>query len=207
MWGMPETLATDNPVARVLPLLGLPHLDRPFDYLVAESDSEAAQPGVRVRIRFAGRLVDALVLERAATSDHEGKLRFIERVVSPEVVYPERMRLLIDALADRYAATRSDLIRTAIPPRHTKAEETDTTTAWEELGEAAEPDLSAWSAYEHGESFVDAVIGGTLARAAWQIAPGDDWAAALAALATKVAKDGGESSSSYPTRRASTRST
>ena len=191
MWGMPETLATDNPVARVLPLLGLPHLDRPFDYLVAESDSEAAQPGVRVRIRFAGRLVDALVLERAATSDHEGKLRFIGRVVSPEVVYPERMRLLIDALADRYAATRSDLIRTAIPPRHTKAEETDTTTAWEELGEAAEPDLSAWSAYEHGESFVDAVIGGTLARAAWQIAPGDDWAAALAALATKVAKDGG----------------
>nr|VDG63570.1 primosomal protein N' [Streptococcus thermophilus] len=191
MWGMPETLATNKPVARVLPLLGLPHLDRPFDYLVAESDSVAAQPGVRVRIRFAGRLVDALVLERAATSDHEGKLRFIERVVSPEVVYPERMRVLIDALADRYAATRSDLIRTAIPPRHTKAEETDTTTAWEELGEAAEPDLSAWSTYEYGESFVDAVIGGTLARAAWQIAPGDDWAAALAALAVKVAKDGG----------------
>ena len=59
---MPETLAAELPVVRVLPLLGLPHLDRPFDYLVTEEDSAAAQPGVRVRIRFAGRLADALVL-------------------------------------------------------------------------------------------------------------------------------------------------
>lgn len=188
---MPDTLAADLPVARVLPLLGLPHLDRPFDYLVGESDSAAAQPGVRVRIRFAGRLADALVLERTATSDHDGKLRFIERVISPEVVYPARTRMLIDALADRYAAVHSDLIRNAVPPRHTKAEETDVSTPWEELGETAEPDLSAWSAYGHGESFVDAVLGGTVARAAWQVAPGDDWALALAALAAKTAIDGG----------------
>ena len=38
---------------------------------------------------------------------------------------------------------------------------------------------------------MDAVVTGTLARAAWQVAPGDDWAAALAALAAKVAIDGG----------------
>lgn len=188
---MPETLAAKLPVVRVLPLLGLPHLDRPFDYLVTEEDSAAAQPGVRVRIRFAGRLADALVLERVATSDHEGKIRFIERVISPEVVYPEQIRSLVDNLADRYAAVRSDILRTAIPPRHVKAEQTDTTSPWEEQGEATEPDLSAWSAYEYGESFVDAVVTGTLARAAWQVAPGDDWAAALAALAAKVAIDGG----------------
>ena len=188
---MPETLAAELPVVRVLPLLGLPHLDRPFDYLVTEEDSAAAQPGVRVRIRFAGRLADALVLERVATSDHEGKIRFIERVISPEVVYPEQIRSLVDNLADRYAAVRSDILRTAIPPRHVKAEQTDTTSPWEEQGEATEPDLSAWSAYEYGESFVDAVVTGTLARAAWQVAPGDDWAAALAALAAKVAIDGG----------------
>lgn len=188
---MPETLAAKLPVVRVLPLLGLPHLDRPFDYLVTEEDSAAAQPGVRVRIRFAGRLADALVLERVATSDHEGKIRFIERVISPEVVYPEQIRSLVDNLADRYAAVRSDILRTAIPPRHVKAEQTDTTSPWEEQGEATEPDLSAWSAYEYGESFVDAVVTGTLARAAWQVAPGDDWAAALAALAAKIAIDGG----------------
>ena len=188
---MPETLAAKLPVVRVLPLLGLPHLDRPFDYLVTEEDSAAAQPGVRVRIRFAGRLADALVLERVATSEHEGKIRFIERVISSEVVYPEQIRSLVDNLADRYAAVRSDILRTAIPPRHVKAEQTDTTSPWEEQGEATEPDLSAWSAYEYGESFVDAVVTGTLARAAWQVAPGDDWAAALAALAAKVAIDGG----------------
>ncbi|WP_181896854.1 primosomal protein N' [Corynebacterium senegalense] len=188
---MSTTPAADAPVARLLPLLGLSHLDRPFDYLVAEKDSAAAQPGVRVRIRFAGRLVDAIVLSRHATSEHDGELRYIERVISPEVVAPAALRSLVDALAERYAGTRSDIYRAAIPARHAKAEETDTTTPWEELGEAQEPDLSAWTSYEFGDSFVDAVLAGKLARAAWQVAPGDDWAAAAAALCAKVAVDGG----------------
>lgn len=195
LWCMSESsrsaVASVDPVVRVLPLLGLAHLDRAFDYLVSEKQSAEAVPGVRVRIRFAGRLVDALVLARSAESEHDGKLRFIERVVSPEVVYPERMRELVDALADRYAGTRSDIIRSAIPARHVKAEATDTSTPWDELGTTEEPDLSGWSAYTHGESFVDAVVGGTVARAAWQIAPGDDWADALASLAARVAIGGG----------------
>lgn len=178
------------PVARVLPLLGLAHLDRGFDYLVAEEESEAAQPGVRVRIRFAGRLVDAIVLDRLTGSEHEGKLRFIDRVISSGVVYPERIAKLIDSLADRYGGVRSDLIRSAIPPRHAGAESSDTSTPWEELGETGEPDLSAWSSYEFGESFVDAVVAGQPARAAWQITPGEDWASALAALAVKVVLGG-----------------
>lgn len=187
---MSDTPAAEAPVARVLPMLGLAHLDRPFDYLVPDRDAGAVQPGVRVRVRFAGRLVDAIVLERAAQSRHEGSLRFIERVISPEVVAPQRMRELVDALADRYAGIRSDIYRSAIPARHAKAEETDTKTSWDELGDASEPDLSAWTAYAFGESFVDAVVGGKIARAAWQVAPGDDWAAGLACLAVKVALDG-----------------
>ena len=187
---MSDTPAAEAPVARVLPTLGLAHLDRPFDYLVPDKDAAAVQPGVRVRVRFAGRLVDAIVLERAAQSRHEGSLRFIERVISPEVVAPQRMRELVDALADRYAGIRSDIYRSAIPARHAKAEETDTETSWDELGDASEPDLSAWTAYSFGESFVDAVVGGKIARAAWQVAPGDDWAAGLACLAAKVALDG-----------------
>ncbi|AWB84070.1 primosomal protein N' [Corynebacterium liangguodongii] len=189
---MPETpSAAKLPVARVLPLLGLAHLDRPFDYLVAERDSAAAVAGVKVRIRFAGRLVDALVLERRETTEHAGALRYIERVISPEVVAPERLRLLVDSLCERYAGIRSDIYRAAIPPRHAKAEETDTTTAWEELGDLTEPDLSDWMVYEHGSSFADSVIDGRLARAAWQIAPGHDWARPVAALAAKVAQGGG----------------
>lgn len=189
---MSNAQAAALPVVRVLPMLGPPQLDRPFDYLVTEADSETAQPGVRVRVRFAGRLVDAIVLERVSESTHGGKLRYIERVISPEVVAPEQLRLLVDALSERYAGSKPDIYKAAIPARHAKAEEADTTTAWPELGEVAEPDLSAWSAYQHGESFVDAVLAGKLARAAWQVAPGDDWAAALAGLAVKVAL-GGES--------------
>lgn len=187
----PRVPAQHQPVARVLPLLGLAHLDRPFDYLVAADDDDAVQPGVRVRVRFAGRLVDALVLDRLSSSDHDGELRYLERSVSDDVVYPPRIAQLIDALADRYGGVRSDIIRSAIPSRHARAEESDVSTPWEDLGEASEPDLSAWSSYEFGESFVDAVLTAGTARAAWQVRPGDDWDTTLAALAVKVVKDGG----------------
>ena len=185
-----KTPASVKPVVRVLPLLGVSHLDRPFDYLITEDDSEAAQPGVRVRIRFNGRLVDALLLQRLSESDFDGKLAFIDRVISPFQVYPPQLASLVDALADRYGGNRSDIIRFAIPPRHAKAEEADLQTPFEELGEISEPDLSSWSAYQFGESFVDFVLDGHTARAAWQVAPGDDWAAAIAALGTKVALGG-----------------
>lgn len=187
----PRVPASTKSVARVLPLLGLAHLDRLFDYRIdSEQDSEV-QPGVRVRIRFAGRLVDALVLERTGDSAHQGGLSWLERVISPVVVFPEQSRNLVAALADRYGGVRSDIIRSAIPSRHAQAENSDTETPWEELGNASEPDLSPWAVYQHGQSFVDAVLGGTTARAAWQIAPGGDWASAIAALAAKVVIDGG----------------
>ncbi|HCG45958.1 primosomal protein N' [Corynebacterium flavescens] len=185
-----RTPAAHKPVARVLPLLGVAHLDRGFDYRVSEEQSAEAQPGVRVRIRFNGRLSDAIVLERRSESEFPGELRYLERVISPYAVYPPRLARLVDSLADRYGGVRSDIIRSAIPPRHAKAEESDLDSTWEELGNAGEPDLSGWSAYEHGESFVDSVLGGNVARAAWQIAPGDDWAGALAALSVKIAISG-----------------
>lgn len=180
-----------RPVACVLPLLGLAHLDRGFDYLVTERDDEAAQPGTRVRIRFHGRLVDGIVLERRAHSDHAGKLRYLERVYSAQVVYPPNTAQLVEALAQRYAGTRADIIRNAIPPRHAQAENADFASAWEDLGKPEEPDLSAWSRYVYGQSFVDAVLAGKPARAAWQMTPAEPWPTTLAALAAKVAIDGG----------------
>lgn len=187
----PRVPAPEVSVARVLPLLGLPHLDRLFDYRISADQHEDAQPGVRVRVRFGGRLVDAILISRTSHTDHSGELAWLDRVISPVVVYPEQTAKLIEALADRYGGVRSDLIRSAIPNRHASAEDSDTTTAWEELGAAAEPDLSSWSAYQYGQSFVDAVLAGTTARAAWGIAPGDDWALAVASLAVKIVVDGG----------------
>lgn len=188
---MSKQPASTLPIAKVLPQLGLAQLDRTFDYYVAEEQSEDAKPGTRVRVRFAGRLVDGLILDRVDAPDHVGSLRYLERVISPEVVAPKQLRQLVDALAERYAGVRSDIYRAAIPPRHKKAEETDTSTPWGELGETTEPDLSAWSTYQFGESFIDAVLAGKLVRAAWQVAPGTSWAEAVAALAAKVALDGG----------------
>ncbi|ALC06005.1 Putative primosomal protein N' [Corynebacterium deserti GIMN1.010] len=183
--------APEKSVARVLPLLGLPHLDRLFDYRISEDQHDDVQPGVRVRVRFGGRLVDAIVIDRTSQTTHEGSLAYVDRVISPVVVYPTRTAKLIENLADRYGGVRSDLIRSAIPARHAGAEDSNLEASWESLGTVTEPDLSSWSAYLHGQSFVDAVLSGATARAAWQIAPGDDWALALASLAVKVVKDGG----------------
>src|SRR3712207_5602905 len=72
--GPVEPLAPVDPVARVLVDVPLAHLDRPFDYGVPEPLSEGAQPGVRVRVRFAGREVNGYVVERAAETQHAGAL-------------------------------------------------------------------------------------------------------------------------------------
>src|SRR3954469_25673189 len=91
--------ATELPVARVAVDVALAHLDRPFDYRVPTHLADAAQPGVRVRVRFAGRLVDGFVLERAAESAHAGKLAWVDKVVSPEPVLTAEVAALCRAVA------------------------------------------------------------------------------------------------------------
>ncbi|MCQ9369703.1 primosomal protein N' [Corynebacterium sp. 35RC1] len=185
-----RSIAEHLPVARVLPLLQVSHLDRTFDYLVDEASSEACNPGVRVRIRFNGRLVDAIVMERLAESDHPGTLSWIDRVISEDRVYPPVLQKLVESLKQRYAGTTADLLRAAIPPRHASVEQVDFSQPWEELGTAQEPDLSQWASYQHGTSFVDAVLAKHTARAVMQFLPGEQWAQAYAAIAAKVALGG-----------------
>src|SRR4051795_9971265 len=114
--------AAELPVARVAVDVSLPHLDRPFDYLVEESQSDVAQPGVRVRVRFAGQLVGGFVLERLDRSEHEGRLSFLERVVSGEQVLAPEVAALARAVADRWGGSTADVLRLAVPPRHAGAE-------------------------------------------------------------------------------------
>ncbi|MEO3884948.1 primosomal protein N' [Nonomuraea sp. B5E05] len=114
--------APERPVARIVVDSPLPHLDRSFDYLVPASMHDEAEPGVRVRVRFAGKLVDGFLLERAEESEHEGRLTPLERVVSPERVLTPEIAGLARAVADRYAGTLTDVLRLAIPPRHAKVE-------------------------------------------------------------------------------------
>ncbi|OXR43566.1 putative primosomal protein N' [Nocardia cerradoensis] len=177
----------DKPIARVLPLLEPAHLDRDFDYSVPREMDELAQPGVRVRVRFSGRLVDGYILERLARTEHSGKIQPLQRVVSGErVLTPEIVRL-VSAVAARYAGTRADVLRLAIPPRHARTEAAEPKPV--ELPEIPE-DFPAWSRYVHGESFLSALRRGSGPRAAWQAMPGEQWPRRLAELAATTVASG-----------------
>ena len=180
--------AEHEPIARVLPMLSVPHLDREFDYLVAAEQSDDAQPGVRVRVRFHGRLVDAFVLERRSDTDHVGKLGWLERVVSAERVLTPQIRRLVDAVAARYAGTRADVLRLAVPPRHAAAER----RAFDPAAAAPIPpvDHGPWAQYGRGQQFLTALGAGRAARAVWQALPGEQWPARLAEAAAVAVGSG-----------------
>lgn len=182
--------ATHEPIARVLPMLTVPHLDRDFDYLVSAEQSDDAQPGTRVRIRFNGRLVDAFVLERRSDTDHDGRLGWLDRVISAEPVLTTEVRRLAEAVAARYAGTRPDVLRLAIPPRHA-ATEKKPSPAPSELFTPA-PDPAAWARYSGGERFLGALGEARAVRAVWQALPGEDWPARFAEAAA-AALSGGRS--------------
>jgi primosomal protein N' (replication factor Y) len=185
--------AEHEPIARVLPMLSVPHLDRDFDYLVPAECSDDAQPGVRVRVRFHGRLVDAFLLERRSDTDHVGQLGWLDRVVSAQPVLTPEIRRLTDAVAARYAGTRPDVLRLAVPPRHATAEKQPAVTpAPSEVPASAvgEVDLSAWDAYPRADQFLAAVAEGRAARAVWQALPGERWADRLAEAAAVTVAGG-----------------
>ncbi|QUR67237.1 primosomal protein N' [Mycobacterium spongiae] len=165
-------------------MLSVPHLDREFDYLVSAEQSDDAQPGVRVRVRFHGRLVDGFVLERRNDTDHHGKLGWLDRVVSPEPVLIPETRRLVDAVAARYAGTRPDVLRLAVPARHARVERETTLRAG--LPVVAPVDPSGWELYGRGGQFLAALAKSRAARAVWQALPGESWAERLAEAAAQT---------------------
>ncbi|HVQ87717.1 MAG TPA: primosome assembly protein PriA, partial [Actinomycetes bacterium] len=112
-------------VAQVAVDVPLPHLDRTFDYLVTARQDAAAVPGCRVRVRFAGQLVDGFLLDRVESSAHPGRLTPLGKVVSSEPVLTPDVLELSRAVAERYAGTLSDVLRLAIPPRHASVEKAE----------------------------------------------------------------------------------
>ena len=180
--------AEHEPIARVLPMLSVPHLDREFDYLVSPEQSDDAQPGVRVRVRFHGRLVDAFVLERRSETDHPGKLGWLDRVISAEPVLTPEVRRLVDAVAARYAGTRPDVLRLAVPPRHAGAEKESGTPPLLPVIEPVDP--AGWARYGGGQKYLEALREGRAARAVWQALPGEIWCDRLAEAAAEAISGG-----------------
>lgn len=166
--------AAVDPVARVLVDLPLAHLDRPFDYAVPAAMADTAVPGARVKVRFAGQDVDGFVLARGSETDHTGRLAPLRRVVSPEpVLHPQVARLAGD-LAARYAGTRADVLRLAIPNRHATTEQQPSAPAgpWRHDPAAGE---AAWAGHEPGPAFLKHLTAGGSPRAVWGAAPATDW--------------------------------
>ena len=193
----------------------LPHLDKLFDYLITEAQADAAVPGCRVRVRFAGRLTSGFLVERVEATQHHGKLAFLERVISPEPVLSAEIAGLARTVADRYGGTLADVLRLAIPPRHGRAEAATTAAghvagreeAWPRqagtgpYGDApvsrtaasgqdlaTRPDL--WARYSAGPAFLAALADGRSPRAVWAALPGQHWPAEIAAAVAAVARSG-----------------
>ncbi|MDQ3405951.1 MAG: primosomal protein N', partial [Actinomycetota bacterium] len=182
-----QSAAPDSPVARVYVDVPLAHLDRTYDYLVPEKFADQAVAGCRIRVRFAGQLVDGYLMDRVAESDHKGTLQFLDRVVSPEPVLAPEIARLCRAVADRYGGTMIDVLRLAVPPRHARVE---AEASPEPAPVPAAPPREKWAEYPRGTAFLDAVAAGRQAHCVWQAMPGEDWPARLAEVAVAAASAG-----------------
>lgn len=118
-----HTPAEQHPIAQVVLDVQALHLGQTFDYFIDEKDSEAAQPGVLLRVRFGGQRVSGVIWARTDTSNTpRSSIRYIERVLSPDVLVPASMREDIGLIAKAYGGTRANILRFAVPPRVAKVE-------------------------------------------------------------------------------------
>lgn len=169
--------AAVDPIARVLVDVPLAHLDRDFDYLVPAAMADEAVPGARVRVRFAGKDVAGFVLERLSESDHDRPQPLRSVVSSEPVLLPEVARLAA-SVAERYAGTRADVLRLAIPPRHAATEKRPSEP--ESPRAPGSPSAEAWAGHAGAADMLAGLARGEAPRAVWTAAPGTDWPAALA---------------------------
>ncbi|WP_323958510.1 primosomal protein N' [Arthrobacter sp. JZ12] len=165
------------PVARVILDSPLPHLDRPFDYLVPSDFDDDAVPGARVKVRFAGQEYAGFIAERRENSDSPANLQPLAKVVSRQPVASREVLALSAAVAARYAGSTSDVLRNAIPPRVARVDkeyEAGKASVLEdaqvEAGTAPTSALatagrSLFSRYDHGEAFLSRLAAGESPRA------------------------------------------
>ena len=118
----------------------LPQLDRLFEYIVPPELAAEISVGVRVRVPF-GRgnsLNDGFVIELAETPDFDGKLAEIAEVVSSAKVLMPNVYQLARSVADRQAATLSDVLKLAVPNRSVAVEK-----KWLSALEASNPTVTS----------------------------------------------------------------
>ncbi|MBB2891310.1 primosome assembly protein PriA [Flexivirga oryzae] len=180
----PDEPAVPQPVARVVLDVSLAHLDRPFEYAVPADLAQSARPGVRVKVRFAGKDVSGFVVDRVDEPEHTGKLTPLRRVVSPEPVLTASVLAAARTIADHYAGPLADVLRLAVPPRHAAAEKALDAKPVTEPARPGGEDSTAWQRYPAGDAFLRRLAAGDDPAASWLAAPtvdpDQDWPAALA---------------------------
>ena len=178
-------------IAQVYVDLEVPHLDRVFDYDVPAALADAVRPGVRVKVRFAGRSRTGFVVGLSDDSAVEQR-QPLAAVVSSEVVMPAAMVRLIRAVADHCAGQFMDVARLAVPPRSAAVERAVPAVAVDPGPIVTHP--SPIDLYPTGGQLRQAVRAGHSPRAAWLVAPAwgetGDWAAGLAGLAADTVASG-----------------
>ena len=172
-------LAARLPVAQVRLESSLPHLDRPFDYSVPAGLDTAAQPGVRVKVKFNGQELAGYLIARVPESDAGHPLVPLHKVVSPVPVLTAPIAELAGRVAARYAGSVSDVLRVAVPPRMAKLEKDHApdgvlapalfADGGPEAGTGtaipAGLETSSWTSYRNGRAFLQHLNAGESPRA------------------------------------------
>lgn len=174
----------EGTVARVCVDSALPHLDRPFDYSIPASLADVVTIGSRVRVRFAGRLVSAVVISIASASDFAGKLTPIHSSAKVPS-YTAAAIELAQAVARRYGGSLWDVLRLMAPPRVASLED----RAWNGPAGIVERYADAAAAPRPDAVGLDITELARGARVVWQALPEPGRAAAtpVAALAAAAA--------------------
>lgn len=107
----------EQPVAKILLETPVPHLDRLFDYLISKELDEAAQPGVRVKVRFGHQQLFGWLIQRNDTIDTASRLTTIQKVVSVMPVLEPNVLALAQEVAKHYGSITADVLRAVIPRR------------------------------------------------------------------------------------------
>ena len=122
--------APESAIASIWVDSGVYHLDEAYEYLVPLELTEHVQVGVRVSVPFNKSVCEGLVISRGDVSQSTSNLKFIEKVISTFPVATHETIDLFTKVANRFAGTALDVVRSAIPPRSARVEkEIDNTCA------------------------------------------------------------------------------
>ena len=185
----PATLASGDPytssailVARVMPLVPVWRVDKPFSYSVPDAVAGLA-PGSLVRVRFGGRNVRGIVVSTAEEHPALPLEPVLGTVVGPPLAPPPLLQL-IRWISRRYAAPPGRSLRRVVPPRVRVKPPPPAALS-------GGPPAERLLAYEGGNALIAAIEGGDAGAWGLRWTSGEDRGAAISELVAASGRAGG----------------